>query len=170
VVVSVPAFSERVVEDVPGAGPMEAFLTDGLRTLLETLPGARSMVERTLRWPGHVDAIRPLLESGRLVSELRERCSMDPPRDLVVLRVRVRRGDRRYEARLVERYHPATGLTAMARTTALTTSACAQLAAAGGLTRHGVQPLELVGRDPQSFETLTATLAKRGVRLDWSEA
>jgi saccharopine dehydrogenase-like NADP-dependent oxidoreductase len=165
-----PAFSERVVEEVPGVGAMEAFLTDGLRTLLETMPGAASMTERTLRWPGHVEAIRPLLAAGRLVEELRARCTLDPPRDLVVLRVRVRRGDHRDEVRLVDRYDPATRLTAMARTTALTTSACAQLAAAGGLKLPGVQPLERVGGDPRRFEAITATLARRGVRLDWTES
>ncbi len=161
----VPAFSERVVEDIPGVGAMEAFLTDGLRTLVETLPGVHSMVERTLRWPGHAEAVRPLLEEGRLVEVLRERCTEDPPRDLVVLRVRVRRGEHLVERRLVERYDPASRLTAMSRTTALTTSACAQLAAAGGLAEPGVHPLERVGRDPRRFDAILASLAARGVRL-----
>jgi len=162
---SVPAFSERVEEEIPGVGRMEAFLTDGLRTLVETLPGVPSMVERTLRWPGHVAAVRPLLASGRLVEELRARCTADPPLDLVVLRVRVRRGGRTIERRMVERYDPASGLTAMARTTALTTSACAQIAATGGLAEPGVQPLERVGRDARRFDAIVARLALSGVRL-----
>jgi saccharopine dehydrogenase-like NADP-dependent oxidoreductase len=166
---SVPAFSELVVEEFLGLGLVEAFLTDGLRTLIETLPGPRSMVERTLRWPGHVEAIRPLLGSGRLVEELRARCTADPPRDLVMLRVRVRRAGKTRSVTLVDRYDPASGLTAMARTTALTTAACARLAAAGGLRLPGVQPLEKVGRDPERYEAITAMLAQSGVRLEWSE-
>jgi saccharopine dehydrogenase-like NADP-dependent oxidoreductase len=167
---SVPAFSELVEEEIPGAGRMEAFLTDGLRTLVETLPGVPSMVERTLRWPGHVAAMRPLLAEGRLVEELRSRCTLDPPRDLVVLRVRVRKGERVIERRMVERYDPATKLTAMARTTALTTSACAQIAAEGALADPGVHPLERVGRDEKRFDAIVAKLAERGVKLLGGEA
>lgn len=167
---SVPAFSERVVEEIPGIGAMEAFLTDGLRTLIDTLPGVPSMVERTLRWPGHVAAITPLLAAGRLVEELRARCTADPPDDLVVLRVRVQSGDRTRELRLVDRYDPATRLTAMARTTALTTAACADLAADGGLAPAGVHPLERVGADARRFEAIRAKLARNGVRLDWADA
>ena len=162
---SVPAFSELVIENIPGVGKMEAFLTDGLRTLVKTLPGVPSMVERTLRWPGHVEAVRPLLAEGRLVDELRTRCTQTPPRDLVVLRVRVRKGDRTIERRIIERYDEVSGLTAMARTTALTTSACAQIAAEGGLAEPGVQPLECVGRDPRRFDAIVARLATRGVRF-----
>jgi saccharopine dehydrogenase-like NADP-dependent oxidoreductase len=162
---SVPALSELTIENVPGVGPMEVFLTDGLRTLLETLPGVPVMVERTLRWPGHVAAIRPLLDSGRLVEELGQRCRANPPRDLVVLRVRVRRGSRVRELRMVDRYDPASGLTAMARTTALTTSACAQIAAEGGFPEPGVHPLENIGRDPAAFLRIADRLARHRVRL-----
>ena len=58
---------------VEGAGEMESFLSDGLRTLLETMPEVPNMSERTLRWPGHVDAIRPLVASGRLVQRAARR-------------------------------------------------------------------------------------------------
>jgi len=162
---SVPAFSELVVEEIPGVGRMEAFLTDGLRTLVDTLTDVPSMVERTLRWPGHVAAVRPLLEQGRLVEELRARCSESPPRDLVVLRVRVRHDARWSERRLIERYDPASRLTAMARTTALTTAVCAGLAAESRLAGPGVHPLERVGRDERTFDAILEGLAGRGVRF-----
>lgn len=68
---------------------MEAFLSDGLRTLLITLP-IREMSERTPRWPGHVERIRPLVESGRFVEEMRAHCVVTPPDDLVALLARVR--------------------------------------------------------------------------------
>ena len=75
---------DRVV--IEGVGEMESFLSDGLRTLLETLPGVRDMAERTLRWPGHAAAVAPLVASGRFVEEIRSRCTTSPPRDLVVQR------------------------------------------------------------------------------------
>jgi len=66
---------------------------------------------------------------------------------------------------MVDRYDPATGLTAMARTTAFTTSVVAQLAARGGLREKGVQPLERVARDEKAYEFLVGELESRGVRI-----
>ena len=161
----VPAFSGLEHVTIAGVGEMEAFYSDGLRTLIETLPGVREMGEKTLRWPGHADAVRPLVESGNLLVELRRRCVANPPRDLVVLEVRLGWGDRRRAVSMVDRYDPATGLTAMARTTAFTTSVVAQLAARGGLREKGVQPLERVARDEKAYEFLGGELESRGVRI-----
>src|SRR5439155_20257809 len=83
--VEAPVFSEYERVRFEGAGEMEAFLSDGLRTLIDTHPEIRDMSEKTLRWPGHVEAIRPLLAEGRLVETIRARCTLDPPEDLVVL-------------------------------------------------------------------------------------
>ncbi len=172
---SVSVFSglERVAVD--GVGEMEAFYSDGLRTLIHTLPGVRTMGEKTLRWPGHVEAIRPLLRAGTLREELRARCTLEPPRDLVAMVVRVHwdaRGDARGDTRadnrgeeitMVDRYDPARGLTAMSRTTAFTTSVVAQLAASGGLGEPGVRPLELVARDERACRFVVDAMAVRGV-------
>jgi saccharopine dehydrogenase-like NADP-dependent oxidoreductase len=166
----VPVFSGLEPVEIPGVGIMEAFLSDGLRTLVETLPGVRTMGEMTLRWPGHVEAVKSLVRAGTLVETLRARCSAEPARDLVVLTVDVARRGRARRLTLVDRYDEATGLTAMARTTALTTSVAAQWMAAGGVVERGVLPLEIVGRDPDAFDFFRDRLAARGVRLEWSEA
>ena len=167
---TVPVFSglERVT--VEGVGEMEAFFSDGLRTLITTLPGVRSMGEKTLRWPGHAEAVRPLVASGRLIDEFRARCVSDAPRDLVVMLVRVRRSGRERTMTLVDRFDPASGLTAMSRTTALTTSAVAQLVAEGGVRGRGVLPLEKLGPDPACYRFVSSALEKRGVRLSWRES
>ena len=162
---SVPVFSglERVA--VAGVGEMEAFYSDGLRTLIHTLPGVREMGEMTLRWPGHVEAIRPLLRAGTLREELVQRCTLDPPRDLVALVVRAWWEAGSEEVTMVDRYDPATGLTAMARTTALTTSAVARLAATGGLGDAGVRPLERIAGDEGACRFVLDAMAERGVRF-----
>ena len=49
--------------EVAGVGTLEAFLTDGLRTLTTTIK-ARSMSEKTLRYPGHAQAMRAFREAG----------------------------------------------------------------------------------------------------------
>lgn len=164
-VATLPVFSEVERVTVAGVGEMEAFTSDGLRTLADTHPEIRDMCERTLRWPGHVDAVRPLVAGGRLVEELDARCTADPPDDLVVLRVTVRRGRETTRVQMVDRYDAATGLTAMSRTTALTTSAVAQAVAAGLPVPPGVVPLERAARVPGFHEFVRDTLAARGVRL-----
>lgn len=161
-VTEVPALSGRRIIEVPGVGALESFYTDGLRSLLHC--GIRDMEERTLRWPGHVDAVIPLLERGTLVETLRRDCSAPPPEDLVVLRARFRRGARWEETLLVDRFDGRR--TAMSRTTALTCAAIARLAAQGGLSgKTGVLPLETLGRDPRIVTSILGDLSKRGVVL-----
>lgn len=166
---TVPVFSglERVA--VETVGEMEAFYSDGLRTLLDTIPGVREMGEKTLRWPGHAEAVRPLVAAGRLVEELRARCTEAEPRDVVALVIRLRWGKRSLQATLVDYYDPANRLTAMGRTTALTTSAVAQAVAAGVVRGTGVLPLERVAADEAAARFILDRLSARGVHLSWRE-
>jgi len=164
--VTVPVFSGMEDVEVEGVGRLVAFYSDGLRSLMDTLPGVPEMGEKTLRWPGHVEAVQPLLAEGRLAGELRARCTLDPPEDLVVLLVRLRWADGGEETRLVDRYDPATGLTAMARTTAFTTAVTAHMLASGVVPPPGVQPLELVAAVPRAYRFMLDGLAAHGVRLE----
>src|SRR5512141_1388566 len=67
-IVTRPALSEVTRFDVPGVGTLEAFLTDGLRTVLSTVK-ARNLREQTLRWPGHAEKMRLLRDTGFLRDE-----------------------------------------------------------------------------------------------------
>jgi lysine 6-dehydrogenase len=133
-VVEVPALSGVETIRIPGVGPLEGFLTDGLRTLLRTVP-AHEMAEWTLRWPGHVGRIQALADLGLLapahravlLPALRAKWEVRSPQDLVALDVEV---DGR---RLTMTDRARGGLTAMARTTALTCAVIARVVAAGGL-------------------------------------
>lgn len=64
----VPAISDRHIIEVPGYGEMEGFLTDGLRSLIETLPSS-DMYEYTVRWPGHIQRFIDEVEKGTLDHE-----------------------------------------------------------------------------------------------------
>jgi len=57
------ALSEPELVDFPAVGTLEAFNTDGLRTLLTSL-SVPFMHEKTLRYPGHAQLIRALRETG----------------------------------------------------------------------------------------------------------
>ena len=64
-VVALPALSERHVIDVSERGEMEAFLTDGLRSVLNSIP-AVDMSEYTVRWPGHIQKFIDERNAGTL--------------------------------------------------------------------------------------------------------
>jgi len=150
--------------DVPGVGAMEAFVSDGLRTLLSTASDVRTMAEKTLRWPGHVDAIRPLLANGSFLDTFRRECVVDPAEDLVALVVECRWKNGRKEKRvMLDRFDPKTRMTAMSRTTAFTTAVTARLAAEGGIREKGVLPLERVGRDTDATKFILGEMQSRGV-------
>jgi saccharopine dehydrogenase-like NADP-dependent oxidoreductase len=167
---TLPVFAEPERLQVEGAGEMEAFLSDGLRTLIDTMPRVPNMAEKTLRWPGHADAVRPLVASGRFLEEFRAQCVVEDPRDLVAMVVRARWANgRAARMTLVDRFDETSRLTAMSRTTALTTSVTAQLVARGGARAPGVRPLEIVARDAEAHRFIVDELARRGVVLRWRD-
>ncbi|MGQ0553155.1 MAG: saccharopine dehydrogenase family protein [Planctomycetota bacterium] len=57
------ALSEPEYLEFPGIGTLEAFNTDGLRSLAYTLK-VPSMKEKTMRYPGHIALMRVLRETG----------------------------------------------------------------------------------------------------------
>tara|TARA_B100001142_G_scaffold110633_1_gene112630 strand:- start:3733 stop:4791 length:1059 start_codon:yes stop_codon:yes gene_type:complete len=52
-IITLDALSERHIINVHKKGEMEAFLTDGLRSVLYTIPST-NLSEYTVRWPGHI--------------------------------------------------------------------------------------------------------------------
>jgi lysine 6-dehydrogenase len=57
------ALSEPERMDFPGIGTLEAFNTDGLRSLVHTLK-VPFMKEKTLRYPGHIQLMEAFRETG----------------------------------------------------------------------------------------------------------
>ena len=189
-VVRVPALSGLEEVDFPGVGRLEAFYTDGLRTLVDSLPGVDSMYEKTLRYPGHVEGVRllrelgffdeePLEVEGRRVSprlltaRLLERSLRRPEvGDLLAMIVEVR-GEAGGEASgysyyVLDRFDRAGGVTAMARTTAYTASIVAGMLARGSIEEKGVIPPERIGMNEGIAEELLSELGKRGVIVEAS--
>ncbi len=186
-----PALSEPDTLEVPDLGTLDAFNTDGLRSLVDTIP-ARSMVERTLRYPGHLTVMRALAEGGffddapidvggvrvspRAVTSalLFPRWRYAPgERDLTVLRVDVEGramggGSRHVAWWLVDRPDPDSPLSSMARTTGCPAAIVARWLADGTFATPGVHPPERLGLDGHADALLTA-LGQRGVRVTRTE-
>ena len=186
--VTLPALSEVESVELPEVGRLEAFNTDGLRTLLRT-SAAPELVEKTLRWPGHADRIRLLRETGffgedeveldsgsvpplELSARLLEEAWRYAPgeADLTVLRAVVDGedddGQVRHVYRVLDRYDPDTDVSAMARTTGYTATALARFVLDGRYREPGVSPPEVVGAVDGALDHVIAYLRERGVAVE----
>lgn len=186
--VTLPALSEVETVELPDVGTLEAFNTDGLRTLLRN-SSAPELVEKTLRWPGHAHRIRLLRETGffseqsvevdgtavrplDVTARLLERAwRYDPGEpDLTVMRVRVdgedAEGAVRHEYRLLDRYDPEIRVSSMARTTGYTATALARFVLSGGRREPGIVAPEVVGATDGVLEHVVAALRDRGVAIE----
>lgn len=184
---TLPALSEVELVQFPGLGTLEAFNTDGLRSLLQTSK-TPNMVEKTMRYPGHAERMQVLREAGFFSTrEIQAASGAVRPRDvaeallfdqwrfeegepdLTVMRITVegtKDGSRvRHVYNLLDYYDPDTETSSMARTTGYTCTAMANLVARGTWSEPGVAPPEVVGRDVACFEAVTGHLADRGVHI-----
>ena len=144
------------------------------------------MKEKTLRYPGHIEKMRMLRESGFFgkgkirvgateISPLELTTALlfpmwsmqDGDEDFTVMRVTIEgeKGGRRIrkQLNLLDRYDRATRTTSMARTTGYTCTAAVRLLARGGYNRRGISPPEFVGQEPGAWDFIREDLAKRGV-------
>lgn len=176
----------RELADFRGIGTLEAFLTDGLRSLLK-MEGIDNMVEKTLRYPGYADKILLLKDSGMLSTEavdvegvpvrplevtsrlLFEEWKQHPgDRDFTVMRIKVeglKSGGTEFTStwNLLDRYDEASSTTSMARTTGYTCTAGVRMLAEGLWKETGVHPPEDVGTRSECFDFIIDELKKRNV-------
>lgn len=146
---------------------MESFVADGLRTLLRLKDRIAYMEENTLRWPGHMDAVEPLIENGTFVQKIKDKC--DSGGDTVIFRVQTQKdlcGDQE-EVTLIVQGH-GLGSSAMAQTTAWTCATVADVVLSGLWQTKGVCPLEDLGANPIVFQAILDSLKGRGVHFTWS--
>jgi saccharopine dehydrogenase-like NADP-dependent oxidoreductase len=189
-VVTVPALSGLEEMEFPGVGTLEAFYTDGLRTLVDSLPGVESMYEKTLRFPGHVEKVRLLRELGffgdepvtvegeevsprLLTARLLERSLRKPEvGDLLAMIIEVTGEaggeEAGYRYYILDRFDREKGVTAMARTTAYTASIVAGMLTEGAIEEKGVIPPERLGMNEVVAERLLLELKNRGVMVEES--
>lgn len=181
------ALSEPELMDFAGVGTLEAFNTDGLRSLVKTLtPTVPCMKEKTLRYPGHIELMRVLRETGffgeepvkvggvevrprELTAKLMfPKWTYEPgEEDLTVMRVIGEgggKGGKRMQWDLLDFYDKASGATSMARTTAFPCAIVARMIAAGRFAKRGVFAPEHLGQEKGVLEHVLAEHERRGVR------
>jgi saccharopine dehydrogenase-like NADP-dependent oxidoreductase len=186
VIVTKPALTDRKMMQFDGVGELEAFNTDGLRSLLFTMPHVPTLKEQTLRYPGHVDLIvalkqsgffdeAPLNINGTFVSPLQVSSKIlinewklgEEEEELTVMKVIIegnKNGAKeRVEYNLLDRYDTQTKMSSMARTTGYTCTAAVHLITKHLFTEKGVFPPELVGKHKNCFDFILSYLQDRSV-------
>lgn len=180
-----PALSDAELVELPEIGTLEAFNTDGLRSLLETTD-IPDLKEKTLRYPGHIEYIRVLRHIGlfsdreitvkgtlirpvdltaRLLFPLWKPAKNEP--EFTVMRLRITGREKNsvviHEYYLLDKYDSVSGISSMARTTGYACNSAVELILNGNFNRRGVSPPEYLGTTPGCLEKMLAYQAERNI-------
>lgn len=184
-IVEKSALSDLELVNLPKIGTLEAFNTDGLRSLLYTL-NIPDMKEKTLRYPGLAEKMRMLRETGffsdipieiggvkvkplDLTSKLlfSKWELKEDEEELTVMRIIVqgKKEEKRlcYTYDLLDYYDKKEKVTSMSRTTGFPCAIMARLVAQGEFQYPGVCPPEYIGREHKVYQKVMKELEKRNV-------
>jgi lysine 6-dehydrogenase len=181
-----PALSDPEYKFFPEIGTLEAFNTDGLRTLCKTI-NAPNMKEKTLRYPGHIEKMKILRElgffsktrsvrlNGHNFSPLECTAQVLFPnwklkqgeRDITIFRSIIEgtkdRCKLRFTIDMYDQHCLQTDVTSMARTTGYTATLALRMMANGLYTHKGISPPEYIGKHPECIEFMQNGLKERDV-------
>ncbi len=179
------ALSEAELLNFPGIGTLEAFNSDGMRSLGSTIKAA-NIKEKTLRYPGHIALMKVLRETGFFSQEKIDVngvkiAPMDVTAKLLFPIWKLQKGERditimkvivegkkdskklRYTYDLLDRYDEETQTHSMARTTGYTATVALRMIAQGLYTQKGLSVPEYIGNYPECVELMLNGLAERGI-------
>ncbi len=188
-----PALSDPEYLFFPKIGTLEAFNTDGLRTLAKTID-APNLKEKTLRYPGHIEKMTVLRElgffskekhlevKGLKISPLEFTAQVLFPNwklkegegDITVFQSIIK-GEKagqkiRYTIDMYDTYCSETDVISMARTTGYTATLALRMIAEGLYTHKGISPPEYMGKYQACVDYLQKGLRERNVKWEISEA
>lgn len=181
-----PALSEPEPIDFDEIGTLEAFNSDGLRSIARTIKGD-FMIEKTLRYPGHIELMKVFRESGFFShTEMAVNGMMIKPidftskllfkqwklnegeEDLTVMKVIVEgiKGPERlrFEWDLFDRFDPETGIHSMARTTGYAATMALRMIKSVLYTQKGIIAPEMIGKNKRCVDFILQGLSERGVK------
>ncbi len=184
-IVEKPALSDLELVNLPKIGTLEAFNTDGLRSLLYTIK-IPSMKEKTLRYPGYAEKMRMLRETGFFSDTAIEVGGVkvkpiDLTSQLLFLKWELEEGEEEltvmqvivqgekegkrlcYTYDLLDYYDKNEKATSMSRVTGFPCAIMARLVAQGEFQYPGVCPPEYIGREHKIYQRVMKELEKRNV-------
>jgi len=174
--------------DFPECGTLEAFNTDGLRTLIKTM-NISNMIEKTMRYKGSVKYLQALKKTGFFNTKkieingekiapikISEKLLLpiwklnESDEEFTVMKILIKgienSIEKTYEYNLYDEYNKETKTSSMARTTGYTCTAVANLILEKKFTRNGIIPPEYLGEEEKNFNYIVKYLLKRGIKYN----
>jgi saccharopine dehydrogenase-like NADP-dependent oxidoreductase len=187
-----PALSDPEHVHFDKIGTLEAFNTDGLRSLIYTMKQIPYMKEKTLRYPGHIQLIQafksagffdkepialngvkviPLDVTSQILFKAWKLGTEEP--EFTVMRVILRGTEKGVSKEIIyelyDEFDTKEKISSMARTTGFTATGTAEMILNKTFTEKGVFPPELVGRHPVCFEYILSYLQARNIQYKVTE-
>lgn len=181
-IVTKPALSDAELIDFEKVGTLESFNTDGLRSILFTMPDIPNMKEKTLRYPGHIDLMKGLIKAGflnstpvnfegRQISPLAFTSALlfdqwklgVTEEEFTLMNIEIKGEGKTVSYELYDEYDAATQTSSMSRTTGYTCTAVLNMLVNKLFTATGVFPPELVGKDEACFNFILSYLKERNI-------
>lgn len=190
-IVTKEALSDPELIEFDRIGALEAFNTDGLRTLLKTMK-IPNMIEKTLRYPGHMGLMKVFRDSGFFdAAEMEINEQLIRPIDLTskllfkhwkpdkeekeftilkfIIEGKEEKEKKKYIYELFDKYDSETGFTSMARTTGYTCTSVARLMLEGNLKNKGILPPEFIGAVPGYKDRIVNMLKQKAINIRVTE-
>lgn len=190
-IITKPALSDLEKIEFTKVGTLEAFNTDGLRTLLKTVQ-VPEMKEKTLRYPGHAGFMAALRETGFfgknpvlvrgkgnievapidvLAELLFPLWRLKPDEEEFTVMRAVIEGEEKgksvkYVCDLYDEYDKTSGFTSMARTTGFTCVAAVRLMLENKIKKTGIIPPEVLGMNRNHFGAIMEFLKEKNVKFE----
>tara|TARA_B100000575_G_scaffold102769_1_gene81892 strand:+ start:233 stop:1318 length:1086 start_codon:yes stop_codon:yes gene_type:complete len=168
-----PALSDLEIINVKDVGKLEGFNTDGLRSLLETMPHIKNMKEKTLRFPGHTQLMQNMSDKGlfnkdninKTSEELFKNWKLGKNEpEFTVLDINIF-GDKKIHYHLYDEFCTKTKTSSMARTTGYTATATVNMLLDNMFNDIGVFPPEKVGSNAACTDFLLDYLNIRDIKI-----
>ncbi len=183
--IEMPALTDAELLPFPRIGTLEAFNSDGLRSLIKTL-NVPNMIEKTLRYEGHIEKIKVLKDSGFFKTEAinvggKEIVPLDYTSTLLFDQWKLKEGEvditvmkvivegikddklAKYTWDLYDEYDPETKVHSMARTTGYAATMATRMMLKGMFDSKGIIVPEFIGEKEECVEFILEGLAQRGV-------
>jgi len=180
--------SEPMMIEMDKVGTMAGLNSEGLRTLLQTTD-IPNMLEKTLRYPEHVEHMRTFMELGffqtdplkvgkNIVEPIEVMATLLEPHwkyeegeaDLTVMKLVISGNENgeevSYTYELYDEYDPVNDTPSMARTTGYTCNAVCRLILDGLYSQKGISPPEYIGLVDGSWENVDRYLKDRNVNCN----
>ena len=184
------ALSDPEIIHFDKVGQLESFNTDGLRSLLKTM-NIPNMIEKTMRYPGHIELMKIFREvglfgekeievNGKKIKPIELTAKLLFPfwspdkgeRDFTILDILIegiQNGKKTSHHYFVfDKYDPKEDNSSMARTTGFTCCAAARYLLEHNYDRKGICPPEFLGEDENCFNYIISYLKKKSIRIEHS--